>query len=214
MSSIVNKTPDPGGRVTPDLGTGRHRVLYSGSDRGQAPVSRRRTSLCTSIWRFSPVASDGLRIHGPCQWWAVLGGGHLRRWSQGRGTPEPGPKGHRQLSGSPGPTLLILFCCEKRTWRGNLFPPHVSIRRLRISTIPLASPARFLPSPAMGAAGCFRAPRDIRRGPDRLPAAPLSPVSSLQSWPPRVQSPPADGSRHARSVDEPALYNFQARLIP
>lgn len=122
---------------------------------------------------------------------------HLLQWSQGPGTPESGPKRHRQLSGSPGPTLLILFCSEKRTWRGNLFPPHVSIRRLRISTIPrsyeimpgprLHNP--FLRSPAVQAmqSGLFSSASRT------FPEAQTDYRALLVSAP---SSPPANGSRH------------------
>lgn len=176
-------------------------LVNSGSDRGHAPVSRRKPSLCTSIWRFCPP-----RLRWIADTWAMLampvgrsGGGHLRRWSQGPGTPESGPKGHRQLSGSPGPTLLILFCSEKRTWRGNLFPPHVSIRRPRISTIPrsyeILPESRLRDSSA--ALRCKRAIFDrlttFARGARPTPACFLSPP------PP---SPPPDGSRHTLQTNK------------
>lgn len=162
-------------------------VLWVGSRPGPSlPYSRRKASLCTSIWRFSAP-----RLRWIADTWAMpvgpSDGGHLRRWSQGRGTPESGPKRHRGLSGSPGPTLLILFYSEKRTWRGNLFPPHVSIRRPRISTIPrsyeiMPEPrlrdSFAFPSPAMQKV-YFRASHDLHPRPRPTPGFLLSP-------PPRV----------------------------
>lgn len=199
--------------MTPHVDQGRHRVLYSGSDRSQAPVSRRKTSLCTSIWRFLPP-----RLRWIADTWAMpvgpSDGGHLRRWSQGRGTPESGPKRHRELSGSPGPTLLILFCSGKRTWRGNLFPPHVSIRRPRISTIPRSyeiMPASRLrdsfPSPATPKV-YFRASHDMHPRP-----RPTAYRVLLVSAP--LRSPPAVGSRHTLgTITIVSTVQFPSEVIP
>lgn len=179
-----------------------------------------KPSPCTSIWRFCPPSSEmdcGYMGHasGP-----VLTEGHLRRWSQGRGTPDSGPKRHRELSGSPGPTLLILFCSEKRTWRGNLFPPHVSIRRPRISTIPSLlrnhariPPARLLRSPARPceAKDYFRS---VSRHLHPRPQTDYPTDASLSPPPPLASNPPPDGSRHILSGGQISTVQFTSEVIP
>lgn len=116
-----------GGIVFCTLGRIEARPQFPG---GKHHFARRSGDCPPPPPRLRWIADAWAMPVGPSDGW------HLRRWPQGRGTPESGPKRHRELSGSPGPTLIILFYSEKRTWRGNLFPPHVSIRRPRISTSP------------------------------------------------------------------------------